>query len=205
MSIKKQTDVLPELKQIIVSLLFAAKEPLKVSQIRNVIIDTGNILKGVHLQYTKVNIDQINGVIKELEKELEALNLGLELIMVAGGYRFQNNMLCGPFVRSLLEKNKTMKLSKPALETLAIIAYRQPCLRSEVEDVRGVSVDAGIRKLIEMQLVKVVKRSNLPGKPWLFGTTQRFLEHFGINSVEELPGSSELKRIISKEVKSIGD
>jgi len=205
MSIKKQTDVLPELKQIIVSLLFAAKEPLKVSQIRNVIIDTGNILKGVHLQYTKVNIDQINGVIKELEKELEALNLGLELIMVAGGYRFQNNMLCGPFVRSLLEKNKTMKLSKPALETLAIIAYRQPCLRSEVEDVRGVSVDAVIRKLIEMQLVKVVKRSNLPGKPWLFGTTQRFLEHFGINSVEELPGSSELKRIISKEVKSIGD
>ncbi|MFL2859258.1 MAG: SMC-Scp complex subunit ScpB [Pontiellaceae bacterium] len=205
MSIKKQTDVLPELKQIIVSLLFAAKEPLKVSQIRNVIIDTGNILKGVHLQYTKVNIDQINGVIKELEKELEVLNLGLELIMVAGGYRFQNNMLCGPFVRSLLEKNKTMKLSKPALETLAIIAYRQPCLRSEVEDVRGVSVDAVVRKLIEMQLVKVVKRSNLPGKPWLFGTTQRFLEHFGINSVEELPGSSELKRIISKEVKSIGD
>ena len=97
-----------------------------------------------------------------------------------------------------------MKLSKPALETLAIIAYRQPCLRSEVEEVRGVSVDAVIRKLIEMQLIKVIKRSDLPGKPWLFGTTQRFLEHFGINSIEELPGSSELKKIIPNETKSMG-
>ena len=86
-----------------------------------------------------------------------------------------------------------MKLSKPALETLAIIAYRQPCLRSEIENVRGVSVDAVIRKLIEMQLVKVLKRSELPGKPWLFGTTSRFLEHLGINSIDELPNSNELK------------
>ena len=197
-------EVLPELKQIIGALLFAAKEPLKISQINNVIINTGNILKGVYLQYTKVNEEQIKEVIKELENELKTLSVGLELIKVAGGYRLQNNMLCGPFVRSLLEKNKTMKLSKPALETLAIIAYRQPCLRSEVEEVRGVSVDAVLRKLIEMQLIKVIKRSDLPGKPWLFGTTQRFLEHFGINSIEELPGSSELKKIIPNEAKSIG-
>ena len=197
-------EALPELKQIIGALLFAAKEPLKISQINNVIINTGNILKGVYLQYTKVNEEQIKEVIKELENELKKLSVGLELIKVAGGYRLQNNMLCGPFVRSLLEKNKTMKLSKPALETLAIIAYRQPCLRSEVEEVRGVSVDAVVRKLIEMQLIKVIKRSDLPGKPWLFGTTQRFLEHFGINSIEELPGSSELKKIIPNEAKSIG-
>jgi len=201
---KDNLEALPELKQIIGSLLFAAKEPLKISQINNIIINTGNILKGVYLQYTKVNEDQIKEVIEDLEKELKTLCIGLELIKVAGGYRFQNNILCGPFVRSLLEKNKTMKLSKPALETLAIIAYRQPCLRSEVEEVRGVSVDAVIRKLIEMQLIKVIKRSDLPGKPWLFGTTQRFLEHFGINSIEELPGSSELKKIIPKEVKSVG-
>ena len=95
-----------------------------------------------------------------------------------------------------------MKLSKPALETLAIIAYRQPCLRSEIENVRGVSVDAVIRKLIEMQLVKIVKRSELPGKPWLFGTTSRFLEHFGINSIDELPNSNELRRIVSENFKT---
>ncbi|MBN2685112.1 MAG: SMC-Scp complex subunit ScpB, partial [Pontiellaceae bacterium] len=86
------------------------------------------------------------------------------------------------------------RLSKPALETLAIVAYRQPCLRSEIEEVRGVSVDAILRKLMDMQLVRVVRRSELPGRPWLFGTTQRFLEHFGINSVDDLPGSQELKR-----------
>tara|TARA_Y100000992_G_scaffold140940_1_gene93494 strand:+ start:758 stop:1372 length:615 start_codon:yes stop_codon:yes gene_type:complete len=197
-------EILPEIKQIIGSLLFASKEPLSISQIKKAINDTGNILDGLYKQYSKVNDQQIKESIQLLENELASSTTGIELTKVAGGYRFQNNIFCGPFVRSLLEKNKTMKLSKPALETLAIIAYRQPCLRSEIENVRGVSVDAVIRKLIEMQLVKVLKRSELPGKPWLFGTTSRFLEHFGLNSIDELPNSNELKRIVSENIK-IGD
>ena len=197
-------EILPEIKQIIGSLLFASKEPLSISQIKKAINDTGNILDGLYKQYSKVNDQQIKESIQLLENELASSTMGIELTKVAGGYRFQNNIFCGPFVRSLLEKNKTMKLSKPALETLAIIAYRQPCLRSEIENVRGVSVDAVIRKLIEMQLVKVLKRSELPGKPWLFGTTSRFLEHFGLNSIDELPNSNELKRIVSENIK-IGD
>ena len=197
-------EILPEIKQIIGSLLFASKEPLSISQIKKAINDTGNILDGLYKQYSKVNDQQIKESIQLLENELASSTIGIELTKVAGGYRFQNNIFCGPFVRSLLEKNKTMKLSKPALETLAIIAYLQPCLRSEIENVRGVSVDAVIRKLIEMQLVKVLKRSELPGKPWLFGTTSRFLEHFGLNSIDELPNSNELKRIVSENIK-IGD
>ena len=197
-------EILPEIKQIIGSLLFASKEPLSISQIKKSINNTGNILDGLYKQYSKVNDQQIKESIQLLENELASSTIGIELTKVAGGYRFQNNIFCGPFVRSLLEKNKTMKLSKPALETLAIIAYRQPCLRSEIENVRGVSVDAVIRKLIEMQLVKVLKRSELPGKPWLFGTTSRFLEHFGLNSIDELPNSNELKRIVSENIK-IGD
>jgi segregation and condensation protein B len=197
-------EILPEIKQIIGSLLFASKEPLSISQIKKAINDTGNILDGLYKQYSKVNDQQIKESIQLLENELASSTTGIELTKVAGGYRFQNNIFCGPFVRSLLEKNKTMKLSKPALETLAIIAYRQPCLRSEIENVRGVSVDAVIRKLIEMQLVKVLKRSELPGKPWLFGTTSRFLEHFGLNTIDELPNSNELKRIVSENIK-IGD
>ena len=197
-------EILPEIKQIVGSLLFASKEPLSISQIKKAINDTGNILDGLYKQYSKVNDQQIKESIQLLENELASSTIGIELTKVAGGYRFQNNIFCGPFVRSLLEKNKTMKLSKPALETLAIIAYRQPCLRSEIENVRGVSVDAVIRKLIEMQLVKVLKRSELPGKPWLFGTTSRFLEHFGLNSIDELPNSNELKRIVSENIK-IGD
>jgi segregation and condensation protein B len=80
------------------------------------------------------------------------------------------------------------------LETLSIIAYRQPVQRSEIESVRGVAADSIVRNLLEMGLVKVVGRSDLPGKPWLYGTTQAFLEHFGLNSLDELPGMAEMRR-----------
>ncbi len=187
-------DVLPELKQIVGALLFAAKEPLSVKRIRKAMIETGSGFGGPYEQYAKATDKQIEGALDELREELEKHKLGLSLAKVAEAYRLQNDAACGPFVRALLEKNQTMRLSKPALETLAIVAYRQPCLRSEIEEVRGVSVDAVLRKLIDMQLVRVVRRSELPGRPWLFGTTQRFLEHFGINTIDDLPGSQELRR-----------
>ncbi len=187
-------DVLPELKQIVGALLFAAKEPLTVKRIRKAMIETGNGFSGPYEQYAKATDTQIEGAIEQLQEDLDKAKLGLNVALVAGAYRLQNDASCGPFVRALLEKNQVMRLSKPALETLAIVAYRQPCLRSEIEEVRGVSVDAVLRKLIDMQLVRVVRRSELPGRPWLFGTTQKFLEHFGINQIEDLPGSQELKR-----------
>ena len=189
-------DVLPELKQIVGALLFAAREPLSVKRIRKAMIETGSGFGGPYEQYAKATDDQIQGALEELQEDLDKAKLGLNVARVAEAYRLQNDAACGPFVRALLEKNKTMRLSKPALETLAIVAYRQPCLRSEIEEVRGVSVDAVLRKLIDMQLVRVVRRSELPGRPWLFGTTQKFLEHFGINTIDDLPGSQELKRAL---------
>jgi len=194
-------DVLPELKQIVGALLFAAKEPLSIKRIRKSMIETGNGFSGPYEQYAKATDVQIRGALEELQEDLEKAKLGLGVAKVADAYRLQNDAACGPFVRALLEKNQTMRLSKPALETLAIVAYRQPCLRSEIEEVRGVSVDAVLRKLIDMQLVRVVRRSELPGRPWLFGTTQKFLEHFGINTIDDLPGSGELKRAIPEEGK----
>ena len=187
-------EILPELKQIVGALLFAAREPLSVKRIRKAMIETGNGFGGPYEQYAKATDKQIEGAIEELAEELERRKLGLSIARVAQAYRLQNDPVCGPFVRVLLEKNQAMRLSKPALETLAIIAYRQPVLRSEIEEVRGVSVDGVLRKLIDMQLVRVVRRSELPGRPWLFGTTQKFLEHFGINSIDDLPGSRELRR-----------
>jgi segregation and condensation protein B len=187
-------DVLPELKQIVGALLFAAKEPLTIKRMRKAMIETGNGFRGPYEQYAKATDQQIEGALEELQEDLDKAKLGLGVAKVAEAYRLQNDATCGPFVRALLEKNQTMRLSKPALETLAIVAYRQPCLRSEIEEVRGVSVDAVLRKLIDMQLVRVVRRSELPGRPWLFGTTQKFLEHFGINTIDDLPGSQELKR-----------
>ena len=192
-------DVLPELKQIVGALLFAAKEPLSIKRIRKAMIETGNGFGGPYEQYAKATDQQIEGALEELQEDLEKAKLGLGVAKVADAYRLQNDASCGPFVRALLEKNQTMRLSKPALETLAIVAYRQPCLRSEIEEVRGVSVDAVLRKLIDMQLVRVVRRSELPGRPWLFGTTQRFLEHFGINTIADLPGITELKRAMPLE------
>jgi segregation and condensation protein B len=198
-------EVLPELKQIMGALLFAAREPLTVKRIRKAMIETGNGFSGPYEQYAKATDKQIEGAIEQLQEDLDRAKLGLNIALVAGAYRLQNDAACGPFVRALLEKNQVMRLSKPALETLAIVAYRQPCLRSEIEEVRGVSVDAVLRKLIDMQLVRVVRRSELPGRPWLFGTTQKFLEHFGINRIEDLPGSQELRRAMPVGAKASTD
>jgi segregation and condensation protein B len=188
-------EVLPELKQIIGALLFAAKKPLTVKEIRKVLADAGSSYGGPYAQFAEFKEDEIIAAVAELTAELARGGSGLCIAEVAHGYRLQNEINCGPWVRTLLDKDHNARLSKPALETLAIIAYRQPILRSEIESVRGVAVDQVLRNLVEMQLVKVTGRSDLPGRPWLFGTTQRFLEHFGLRSLDEMPGMEELKRM----------
>jgi segregation and condensation protein B len=188
-------DVLPELKQIIGALLFAAKKPLTSKEIRKVLVDAGAAFGGPYEPFAAIQEQEIAEAVDELMNELLRGGSGLCIAEIAHGYRLQNEINCGPWVRTLLDKDRATRLSKPALETLAIIAYRQPILRSEIESVRGVAVDQVLRNLVEMQLVKVVARSDLPGRPWLFGTTQRFLEHFGLRSLEEMPGMDELKRM----------
>ena len=188
-------EVLPELKEIIGSLLFAAKKPVTAKEIRTTLVEAGKNYGGLYEQFASVKENDILAAIEELKGELIHGSTGLSIADVANGFRLQNEMNCGPWVRTFLDKDRSAKLSKPALETLAIVAYRQPILRSEIESVRGVAVDHVLRNLVEMQLVKVVSRSELPGRPWLFGTTQRFLEHFGLNVLEDMPGMDELKRM----------
>lgn len=187
-------EVLPELKEIIGSLLFAAKTPVTAKEIRKALIGAGETYGGPYEQFASLKEKEILEAVDELREELSKGATGLHVAEVAHGFRLQNNTACGPWVRTLLDKDRSSKLSKPALETLAIIAYRQPVMRSEIESVRGVSVDSILRNLVELQLVKVVARSELPGRPWMFGTTQRFLEHFGLRSLEDMPGMDELKR-----------
>ena len=186
--------ILPELKEIIGALLFAAKKPVTLKEIRKALLGAAEHYGGPYEQFISLKEKEILAALDELKSELEHGGTGLHIADVAHGFRLQNNTSCGPWVRTLLDKDRGARLSKPALETLAIIAYRQPILRSEIESVRGVAVDHILRNLVEMQLVKVVARSELPGRPWLFGTTQRFLEHFGLNRVEDMPGMAELKR-----------
>jgi segregation and condensation protein B len=187
-------EILPELREIIGSLLFAAKKPVTAKEIRKALIGAGESYGGPFEQFASLKEKEILEAVDELREELSKGATGLHVAEVAHGFRLQNNVACGPWVRTLLDKDRTTKLSKPALETLAIIAYRQPVMRSEIESVRGVSVDSILRNLVELQLVKVVGRSELPGRPWMFGTTQRFLEHFGLKCLEDMPGMDELKR-----------
>lgn len=189
------TNILPELKEIIGALLFAGKEPLTVQQIRKVLLNTAETEKGPAADFAQVSPADIRAAVDTFALELEQAHLGFVVTEVAKGFRLENKSSCGPWLREFLNKGKASRLSHPALETLAIIAYRQPVTRSEIEAVRGVAVDAIVKNLLELQLIKVVGRSEMPGRPWLFGTTQQFLLHFGIREIADLPNIEELKKM----------
>jgi segregation and condensation protein B len=187
--------VIPELKQIVGALLFAAREPVAVEAIRKALRDAAKQYEGPVKDFEKATDQDIEEAIKTLNDELLRMKAGIHVGEVANGYRLQNDLHCGIWIRMMQEKGRSNRLSKPALETLAIIAYRQPCTRQEIEAVRGVQVDAMIKNLMELQLVKAAGRSELPGRPWLFATTQKFLEYFGLKNVKDLPGVEELRRM----------
>ena len=193
---------LPELKQIIGAMLFVRKEPLTVAEIRRVLSATAERRGGITADFAKANEALVREAAETLGRELAERKLGFHLIEVAGGWRLENDANCGPWLRTMLQKGRGARLSLPALETLAIIAYRQPCVRSEIEAVRGVAVDAILRNLLEMQLVRVVGRSELPGRPWMFGTTQKFMEHFGLKCLDDLPGTDELRRLEAEQARA---
>lgn len=177
-------DALPELKQILGALVFGANRPLSVRELCNCVVEVAQQDKEVNV-YAEVDQKQIRAALKELAADLERSHVGFFLQETAGGYRLQSDAGCGRWLKHLL-KAKPQRLSRPALETLAIIAYRQPISRVDIEAVRGVGVAHIIKALMEMQLVRIVGRSELPGRPFLYGTTHIFLEHFGLKSLKDL-------------------
>jgi segregation and condensation protein B len=196
---------IPEIREILCALLFATREPLTPRQIVNVFKRTAETYEGVEASFIEITVKDVKEALEELKTHLAENRLGLEIVEIAGGFRLRNVPTVGPWLRELMEKGKTAKLSKPALETLSIIAYRQPIQRSEIESIRGVAADSIVRSLLEMGLVKVVGRSELPGKPWLYGTTQAFLEHFGLNSLDDLPGMQEMRRNLAQQEMELED
>ena len=139
-----------------------------------------------------VTAAQIRETMDEIALELAAADDGLTLIDGASGYRLATQPRFARWIRVLREEPPPVKLSQSSLETLAVVAYRQPVTRAEIESVRGVSADAGIAKLLERELIAVVGRADLPGRPIQYGTTDRFLEFVGIKSIDELPASDVL-------------
>ncbi|MCC5847782.1 MAG: SMC-Scp complex subunit ScpB [Verrucomicrobia bacterium] len=194
-----ESEVIPEIKEILGAMLFATREPLSVRQMVNVFRRAAQNYEGVATTFAEITAKEVEEALEELREDLRENHLGLEIAEIADGYRLRNRKTAGPWLRELLEKGKPNKLSKPALETLSIIAYRQPIQRSGIESIRGVAVDSIVRTLLEMGLVKVVGRSELPGKPWLYGTTQVFLEHFGLKNLDDLPGMAEMRRNLERQ------
>ncbi|MFC1497023.1 SMC-Scp complex subunit ScpB [Verrucomicrobiota bacterium] len=175
----------PELKQILGALIFGAERPLTIKEMRKCLVEVAEIYKAETAAFAKVRDSDIESAINDLKTDLEKMHVGFILAHVAGGYKIQSDVSCGKWLKHFLNA-RSNRLSKPALETLAIIAYRQPISRAEIEAVRGVNVDYVIRKLMEIQLIKITGRSSLPGRPFLYGTTHVFFEHFGLKDISEL-------------------
>lgn len=185
------------LKQVLGAILFAARQPLTVNALRKVLAETAQSYGDITLAFGKATESGVRKGLEELRNDLEAGKVGIHLVESSEGFRFQTDPATGPWVRNMLDVGKPSRLSRPALETLAVIAYRQPVSRADIEGVRGVAVDHIIRLLLEMQVIKIVGRSELPGRPMLYGTTPLFLEHFGLKEIRQLPGIEELARIES--------
>lgn len=173
------------LRQVVGALVFSSPSPIPAEAIRKAIRER-RLEPGESNPFAKISIHDVEAALDEIAKDMHRLSLGMDLVEVAGGWRFQTQAGCGRWVRSFLKADKPARLSKSALETLAIIAYRQPIARSEIEAIRGVAVDHVVRALVEMHLVRATGRSDLPGKPFLYGTTPLFLEHFGLKDISEL-------------------
>ncbi len=161
------------LHAVVEALLFSSDKPLALEQLRQAL---DNLAQA-----------QVKAIVDELRAEYEANNRGMRIVEIAGGFQMVTGSGFAPFLKKLYKNRKVERLSKPALETLAIIAYKQPLTRLEIESLRNVNIDGVVRTLFEKDLIRVAGRKETPGRPRVYATTKRFLEYFGLNSLEELP------------------
>ena len=184
-----------ELRQVVEALLFAAPKPMTARQIAN-LLNKSNETHGTHFHlFREVPEDRIEEIVGELAEEYRQQSRGVVVQQLAGGYRFGTRPETATWVRQLFDETRPSKLSQPALETLAIIAYRQPISRADIEAVRGVAVDGVVTTLLERRFIKLAGRSDAPGRPLLYETTAEFLECFGLKHLDELPNADELRHI----------
>ena len=177
------------LQEIIGSLLFASETPLTASELRDAVRavepEEGENREIMDVYRTCTN-KEIDAAIRGLEKALDVAKVGFKLVCTGGTYRLQTVPSCGRYVRAMLKMDRPSRLGRASLETLAIVAYRQPLTKGEIEEIRGVDVSANIKTLMDLQLIRLVGKSELPGHPFLYGTTPLFLEHFGLASLQQL-------------------
>ena len=170
-----------ELKPILEALLFVSPDPLPLNRLCDV-------LEGV-------DRERVAACLQELREEYRRADHGVTVVEVAGGYQLATVPEAAPWVRKLSAVKAPPRLSKPALETLAIIAYKQPLTRPEIEAIRGVDVAGVVKTLMDRRLVKIVGRKDVPGRPMVFGTTKEFLHAFGLKDLSDLPTLKDFAEI----------
>jgi segregation and condensation protein B len=187
-----------ELKFILESLLFSAQKPMSVKELRDVFANAAAEENSPEeaKAFKKVKDDDVTAALEALAAEHATAARSYRLACVAGAWQFVTQPEFSPWLKALVGvKNRPSRLSQAALETLAIIAYRQPVTRAEVEQVRGVNVDGTMQTLLERGLVEQSGRAEVVGRPALYSTTPLFLEYFGLRGLEDLPAADELRRI----------
>jgi segregation and condensation protein B len=187
-----------ELKFVLESLLFSAQKPLSPQELREVLHRAAQEEEAIEpvRALQKLDLRIIEEALGILEEEHRSAGRSYRLVCVAGAWQFVSEPEYAPWLRAFLgAKNRPSRLSQPALETLAIVAYRQPITRAEMEQIRGVAVDGVLSSLVERGLIEQVGRAEVVGRPMQYGTTPAFLEYFGLSSLEGLPDASELRRI----------
>ena len=172
--------IMEDIKNIIESLLFVAENPLTIDSIKKVLDSTDS--------------NAISNVLNELSSEYESRKGGFFLREVAGGYQIRTRPEYSQWIKRLLRPNP-LRLSNAALETLAIVAYKQPVIRSDIEHLRGVDCGGILRMLLERKLIRVVGRKEIPGRPIIYTTTKKFLELFELKDIKALPSPKEIEEL----------
>jgi segregation and condensation protein B len=169
-----------DIKNIIESLLFVAEEPLTVDRLKRIL--------------TQADTIEIRQALNDISEEYQERKGGFYLYEVAGGYQVRTRPEYTPWIKRLIQP-KPLRLSKAALETLAIIAYKQPLIRSDIEHIRGVDCGGVLKVLLERKFIRVLGRKEIPGRPLIYGTTRRFLEVFDLKTLKDLPTPKEIEEL----------
>lgn len=167
-----------ELKGVIEALLFASEKPLTPEQIKEAFDED-------------VPAADIRSALDELKSEYAAQARGFVMAEIAGGFQLVSEPRFSIYLKRFYQAREKKKLSQASLETLSVVAYKQPVTKADIEFIRGVNVDGPLRTLLEKGLVRIAGRKDVPGRPMLYATTKEFLEHFGLNAVKDLPALKE--------------
>ena len=174
-------------KLVVEALIFASSKPLSSAEIRKV---------------TKVlTVSQIEKIVAELKDEYQNTGRCFELLEIAGGYELSTKKEFAAWILKIELQRKARQATQSALETLAILAYKQPLTRAEIESLRGVDTSGVLSTLMEKNFIKIVGKKEVPGRPFMYGTTEKFLEHFGLKHLQDLPSIDEIKTMVESSVR----